>query len=268
MKQCHIFIGARRHGNFAHNICPSRRAFLETLSGALIGDFRRVPTTIRRFPATTRLILFLVKLILFFAKFIPFFAKLILFFTKYFADLSRLVFAFLVFVILSSFFSLLAADLLVLGKGLKVLFKIFPPFIFCRGGRPIASFSSLLVTPKPCFVHYAEGMARTKQTADPTRLRLREGASTPPRERYSSTASAVDEEFAELFQEIDEYVEAGEQAASSSEGTASQAVGEPSVAPLSSAAEEQEAAPQLIRPRGREEAQLLPSEIHPDWTSI
>ncbi|XP_056684999.1 uncharacterized protein [Spinacia oleracea] len=107
-------------------------------------------------------------------------------------------------------------------------------------------------------------MARTKQTADPTRLRLREEASTPPRERYSSTASAVDEEFAELFQEIDEYVEAGEQAASSSEGTASQAVGEPSVAPLSSAAEEQEAAPQLIKPRGREEAQLLPSEIHPD----
>ena len=30
---CHVLIGTRRHGNFAHNICPSRRAFLETLSG-------------------------------------------------------------------------------------------------------------------------------------------------------------------------------------------------------------------------------------------
>ncbi|XP_056682532.1 uncharacterized protein [Spinacia oleracea] len=86
---CHVLIGTRRHGNFAHNICPSRRAFLETHSGAFIGDFRRVPTTIRRFPATRRLILFLVTLIPFFAKLISFFAKLILFFTKYFADLSR-----------------------------------------------------------------------------------------------------------------------------------------------------------------------------------
>ncbi|XP_056691732.1 uncharacterized protein [Spinacia oleracea] len=108
-------------------------------------------------------------------------------------------------------------------------------------------------------------MARTKQKADPTRLRLREEASTPPRERYSSTAPAADAEYADLFQEIDEYVEAEEeQTASSSGGTASQVVGESSVAPLPSAAEEQEVAPQPIRPIGREEAQLLPSEIHPD----
>ena len=125
---CHVLIGTRRRGNFAHNICPSRRAFLETLSGYRFltfdlhlhlwdrcwgGDtchlspfcpslyieggkihllhfvFTELYTgNFRRTPTTSRRFPATARLNLFFTK-------LNLFFTKYFTDLSRLVFAFL-----------------------------------------------------------------------------------------------------------------------------------------------------------------------------
>ncbi|XP_056691178.1 uncharacterized protein [Spinacia oleracea] len=105
-------------------------------------------------------------------------------------------------------------------------------------------------------------MARIKKTTYSTRLHPRDRALMPPFEGNSSSEPTQDSSFADIFREIDDYADHGEErAASSSERT----LGDEARQGVCANPEEVLAPPLAQIRRGvQEEANLLPSKIHPD----